>query len=90
MTELPITAATLPAAFLLDLQRNNDLCVVEEHVAHGGAGQMLAHALLLRGQTLRRFQHRCATGYPSGRYGSQIYHRKDCGLDPASVLAALT
>jgi transketolase len=90
VTELPVTSATLPVEFLQDLQRAGDLLVVEEHVAHGGAGQMLAHALALRGATPRRFQHRFAVGYPSGHYGSQVYHRKDSGLDPASILAALS
>ena len=63
--------------------------VVEEHVATGGAGQMLAHALLSAGHAPRRFSHRCAHGYPSGLYGSQAYHRRECGLDAESIMAEL-
>jgi transketolase len=89
VSQLPVTAATLPEEFLLDVRRGRHLVVVEEHVAQGGAGPMLAHALLLRGEAPARFTHRCAVGYPSGYYGSQQFHRKESGLDPASVLAEL-
>jgi hypothetical protein len=66
-----------------------DLVVVEEHVATGGVGERLARDLLLRGVPPRRFTHRHALGYPSGRYGSQAFHRRECGLDPAAILATL-
>lgn len=89
LTELPVRAATLPASFLEQLGGREHLFVVEEHVAQGGAAQMLALALLERGAAPRRFSHRCAVGYPSGHYGSQRYHRKECGLDPESIAAAL-
>jgi transketolase len=72
--------------FLADLSASASLVVVEEHVAHGGAGQMLAHALMLRGEQPRRFIHHHAKGYISGKYGSQQYHRKENGLDTSSVL----
>ncbi|MGO8673449.1 MAG: transketolase family protein [Capsulimonadaceae bacterium] len=86
VTELPITQSTIPEAFLSDLRESGALLVVEEHVAHGGAGQMLAHVLLSLGLAPRRFVHRPALGYPSGLYGSQQYHRTESGLDPQSIL----
>jgi transketolase len=89
LAELPVRAASLPDDFLRDLRRSGHLVVVEEHVAQGGAGHMLAHALLMRGEAPARFDHRCAVGYPSGYYGSQQFHREECGLDPQSVLADL-
>jgi transketolase len=89
VTELPITAASLPADFLNDLRRSRHLYVVEEHVAQGSAGQMLAHALLESGEAPARFTHRCAQGYLSGRYGSQGFHRQECGLDSESLLRDL-
>ncbi len=89
VTELPFGAADLPPEFLSDLRRSGHLFVVEEHVAQGGAGQMLAHRLLVMGEAPARFTHRCALGYVSGRYGSQTFHRRECGLDPESILAAL-
>jgi len=89
VTELPITAAALPTEFLDDLRRSRHLYVVEEHVAQGSAGQMLAHALLEPGEAPARFTHRCARGYISGRYGSQGFHRRECGLDAESILRDL-
>jgi transketolase len=89
VTELPIEAEALPPDFLADLRRSRHLFVVEEHVAQGGAGQMLAHCLLSMGQAPAQFTHRCALGYVSGYYGSQQFHRKECGLDPDSILHAM-
>lgn len=89
LAELPVDAAALPDELLGDLRRSGHLFVVEEHVAHGGAGQMLAHALLTRGEAPARFTHRAALGYPSGRYGSQRFHRQESGLDPESIAVAL-
>ncbi len=83
LSELPVI--DLPAKLLASLVAG-PLCVVEEHVAHGGAGAMLALRLALLGKTPARFAHACAHGYPSGTYGSQVFHRKECGLDPESVL----
>ena len=87
VSELPLTP--LPEAFLSDLARSQRLVVVEEHVAQGGAGSMLASALLAAGCAPRRYAHRTALGYVSGLYGSQKFHRAECGLDPASVARLL-
>jgi len=89
VTELPIVETAPPEAFLADLRRSAHLYVIEEHVAQGGAGQMLAYALAKRGLAPPRFTHRCAQGYPSARYGSQKFHRKESGLDPESIVASL-
>lgn len=76
----------LPEELLADIRRTDVLCVAEEHVAHGGAGSQLAAALLAHGCTPKRFVQRTALGYPSGRYGSQGFHRRECGLDAAALL----
>ncbi len=83
ISELPLT--TLPHAFLADLARSQSLVVVEEHVAQGGVGSMLAAALLNAGRPPRKFAQRTAQGYVSGLYGSQKFHRAESGLDPESV-----
>jgi len=87
LTELPICRESIPPAFFEQLRTSRRLTVVEEHVAHGGAGQMLAHALMLGGELPPKFSHRCAIGYTSGCYGSQVFHRRECGLDPAAIIA---
>jgi len=89
VTELPIDEGTIPVAFMEDLRRSRHLFVVEEHVAHGGVGEMMARLLLSMGEAPRRFTHRAALGYPSGLYGSQQFHRRECGLDPESISAFL-
>jgi transketolase len=87
LTELPLH--DIPAGFLADLKRSEHLFVVEEHVVQGGAGQMLAHHLLNLGQAPRQFTHRAAMGYLSGLYGSQKFHRAECGLDAESIVSLL-
>jgi transketolase len=88
VSELPLTE--LPDRFLADLRRSGRLIVIEEHVAQGGLGQMLGQLLLESGQAPRHFHVRAALGYPSGLHGSQKFHRKECGLDPAAILQLLT
>jgi transketolase len=87
VSELPLTG--LPEEFLSSLRRSNYLMVIEEHVSAGGFGQMLSHKLLLAGVAPSKFVHRSALGYVSGLYGSQKFHRAECGLDPASIVAEL-
>jgi transketolase len=89
VTELPIVAREIPSEFLENLGRSQHLFVVEEHVAHGGVGEMLARSLMVLGAAPETFTHRHALGYVSGLYGSQQFHRRECGLDPDSLVAAL-
>ena len=89
VTELPIVAREIPSEFLEDLERSQHLFVVEEHVAHGGVGEMLARSLMLLGAVPETLTHRYALGYVSGLYGSQQFHRRECGLDPESLVASL-
>ncbi len=88
LTELP--PEEIPDAFLEDLARSRRLLVVEEHFAQGGVASMIARAVLERGRSPGQFAARTAQGYPSGRYGSQKFHRRECGLDPASIVDFLT
>ncbi len=89
VTELPIEPGTIPEPFLRDVRDSGHLVVVEEHVAHGGVAEMLGRALLLAGAGPRRLSHLCATGYRSGLYGSQKFHRAESGLTIADVLKVL-
>lgn len=87
VSELPISPDEIPAEFLEELFLTKRLVVVEEHVAQGGAGQMLAYSLLKMGRSPERFSHYAAKGYVSGSYGSQQFHRKECALDAKTVIA---
>ncbi len=87
VAELPILE--LPDEFISDVRSSGTLLVVEEHMVTGGVGQMIARELLLRGESPARFAHVAADGYASGRYGSQKFHRMECGMDPASIRSRL-
>jgi transketolase len=87
LCELPMEPP--PEQFLQDVHQSGHVIVVEEHVAAGGAGQILAHWLLTDGRPPKHFTHRYALGCPSGLYGSQHFHRQECGLDPASIVRLL-
>ena len=84
-TELPVDMIPPPNRFLERLKKSGCLCVVEEHTSHGGVGQQLAHWLLSHNISLRKFGHLFAKGYPSGCYGSQAFHRAECGLDSQGI-----
>ena len=88
-TELPFAATALPADMLARIEQTGRLFVLEEHVAQGGTGQMLAYLLMTLGIVPARFGHFHAHGYRSGRYGSQAFHRAENALDPASILAEI-
>ncbi|MBF0422549.1 MAG: transketolase [Magnetococcales bacterium] len=86
VTLLPVTAPTIPQALLAQIGQQRRLCVVEEHVLHGGVGHMLAHTLLTSGIAVDTFHHAYARGYPSATYGSQQFHRRESGLDTPALL----
>jgi transketolase len=73
---------------VLELVRNApNILVAEEHISTGGLGQQLSVQLLERGIFPRSFKSLKAEGYPNGKYGSQSYHQKLSGLDPASIIS---
>jgi transketolase len=78
-----------PAALFDELEAAPVLGIVEEHVAHGGFGQQFLHYLALSGRSVGAVVHAHARGYLSGRYGSQRWHRQECGLDVAAILGLL-
>ena len=61
------------------------LFVTEEHVISGGLGMHLALSMARLGIIVSSFVHRHAVGYPTGRFGSQAFHRGQCGLDAKGV-----
>jgi transketolase len=89
VAELPLAATPVPPQLLAQIRAAELLAVAEEHVEQGGfASQLLLH---LAGQAVgaRRFVHLHAKSHHYERYGSQAYLRRESGLDPASMLAAL-
>jgi transketolase len=80
--QLPLS---YPDEFLLSLRKTRKLLVLEEHIAHGGIGSVLATGILSKGIAIDSFIHRYARGYPSKRYGSQTWHRKESGIDGETI-----
>jgi transketolase len=83
------TAMAPPATLLDAIAHASVLGVVEEHVAQGGFGQQFMHYAALIGLKVPALVHAHARGYPSGRYGSQSWHRRECGLDAPTILASV-
>jgi transketolase len=90
LSEMPAGLDTIPEDIICRVKAGATFAVAEEHVAHGSAGQALVATMAKSGASPRNFIHFCAQGYPSGNYGSQSFHRKECGLDVDSVLARLS
>lgn len=86
---MPDAWKILPKEIVDASRKGRVIALVEEHVAHGGAGQALITELVARGATPKHFKHFCAAGYPSGKYGSQSFHRRESGIDVESVLFRL-
>ena len=78
VTELSVKG--LPVKFISEVAEKN-LFVVEEHVVAGGLGMNLAFAMVKLKINVSDFVHHYARGYPSGRFGSQAFHRAESGLD---------
>jgi len=89
LAELPLRDHPIPEECRASIARTGAVFVLEEHVAQGSVGQMISLALLEAGVPVKRFRHFAAKGYLSHRYGSQQYHRAECGIDAASVLTEI-
>lgn len=86
---LPLSNYPPPAEFLEQLDRSGTLLTVEEHVARGSVASELVLNLAEAGRVPKRVRalHVPAARYE--RYGSQAWLRRQAGVDPDSVLAAL-
>lgn len=83
ISEMPLVK--IAAEFKKSLFKTKKLLVVEEHVSRGGLGENLSILLAKKGAD-HKLVHLCASGYPSGLYGSQSFHQKESRLDPDSIL----
>lgn len=89
VSELPLTSNDVPASLAARIADAGRLCIVEEHVGHGGLGSMMCQWLVGSGIALRAFRHLHALGYPSAFSGSQDYLRQHSGLGPDSIRSAV-
>ena len=70
-----------PPAELIDgIAEKGRLVIIEEHYLACGLAESLSYALLRHGVHPRSLTSLHASGYPSGRYGSQRWHQEENGL----------
>lgn len=89
VTELPLDVGKIPTELLESLNNASKLIIIEEHVKNGGFGQNVLSVLHELHVNIPEFIHLHANGYLNGTYGSQVFHRKQCALDPDSILNKL-
>jgi len=90
LSELPLERHEVPGALLSQITSARGLCVIEEHVRQGGVASQFALYLASHGIAPKRFTSLHATAHRFDRYGSQKWMRRASGLDPESVLKAVT
>jgi transketolase len=84
--EMPLREGT--EELFKSVKKTRRLLIAEEHVSRGGLGEHLA--LLLAKQRINcSLSHRCAAGYPDGKYGSQNFHQRQSALDADSLAQAI-
>ena len=89
VTELPIAHNPFPVELSTQIKQSASLCVIEEHVRHGGFGSDLLLYLAEKNIAVRNLRHLYARAHHYERYGSQSFLRKQSALDVESVLATL-
>ena len=88
LCEMPLEE-NFPENLVADISRLKKLCVLEEHVAQGGIGQMIAAKVLEKNIPLQSFSRLNAQGYVSGLYGSQKFHQVESGLTKENIIKTL-
>ena len=85
-SKMPLTREIFDNVFVDELCSAKWVLALEDHVRVGGLGEQFASVLMENNIRVRRYVHRYASGYISGLYGSQDFHRKENGIDAGSLL----
>jgi transketolase len=80
---------TLPAELAASIASKQRVVTIEEHYRSCGLGEALSHLFLTTGVVPKSLTSLHATGYPSGRYGSQGWHQAENGLRGPALAARL-
>ena len=89
VTELPLEKNPLPSELIEQISNSAGLCVVEEHVRHGGLGSEIALILLKQQLRVNTFHHLYARAHHYATYGSQKFLRAQSHLDINSVMSVV-
>lgn len=80
---------TLPHELCESIRKAGRVITMEEHRRAGGLGEALSCELLVSGLAPRSYTSLCATGYPTGRHGSQKWHQEESGLRGSPLVSRL-
>jgi transketolase len=78
ISEFPLT--NLDDELARSISSTKAVLTIEEHLITGGLAEGLARILLSLGIPTRKFKSLAAKGYPSGLYGSQLWHQTESEL----------
>jgi transketolase len=70
----------IPADLAASIREKRPVVTMEEHYGPCGLGEALSHLLLSHAVFPKSFSSLHASGYPTGRYGSQRWHQEESGL----------
>ena len=87
--ELPLLPERIPAELVQAIVGSGRLCVVEEHVKHGGLGSMLCQWLVESAIDLKSYRHLHVRGGAVPLVGSQEYMRRQNGLSQDAIRVAV-
>ena len=89
ISELPVVAEHIPSDLKRAISSSGRLCIIEEHVKHGGLGSMMSQWLVEAGIGLTAFRHLYAGSRHAVLAGSQGYLRLQNGMGHTSIQDAV-
>jgi transketolase len=79
----------IPADLVASIKEKQRVVTIEEHYRACGMAEAVSYLLLRQGVCPRSFTSLHASGYPSGRYGSQRWHQEESHLAGRALRAQL-
>jgi transketolase len=70
----------IPAELSEKINSIGKVLTIEEHQGECGMHETLASLFLQNGNKVNTYIPLYATGYPSGKYGNQLWHQEENGL----------
>jgi transketolase len=81
--------AALPPELAASIRATRRVITIEEHYRACGLGEALSYSMLTSGVVPDALVSLSASGYPSGRYGSQRWHQAESALAGPALAARL-
>jgi len=70
----------IPGELSASIREKRRVVTIEEHYGSCGLSEALSHLFLTHGVVPESFTSLHASGYPTGRYGSQRWHQEESGI----------